>query len=75
MVNGSGAGIAENLFQATGAIAIGFLFVVLFYRGESMLPCILTHAAINITSAFANETSLILRSTASYFYGPYLRII
>ena len=30
LVNGSGAGIAENLFQVTGAIAIGFLFVSLY---------------------------------------------
>lgn len=58
LVNGSGAGIAENLFQVTGAIAIGFLFVILFYRGGSLLPCILTHSAINITSVFANETGL-----------------
>ena len=26
LVNGSGAGLAENLFQVTGAIAIGFCF-------------------------------------------------
>lgn len=58
LVNGSGAGIAENLFQVTGAVAIGFLFVILFYRGESLLPCIITHSAINITSGFADETGL-----------------
>lgn len=58
LVNGSGAELTENLFQVTGAIAIGFLFVVLFYRGGSLLPCIITHAAINITSIFANETGL-----------------
>lgn len=58
LVNGSGAELTENLFQVTGAIAIGFLFVVLFYRGGSLLPCIITHAAINITSIFANEAGL-----------------
>ncbi len=58
LVNGSGAGIAENLFQVTGAIAIGFLFVILYYRGGSLLPCIITHSAINITSVFANEAGL-----------------
>lgn len=58
LVNGSGAGIVENLFQVTAAIAIGFLFVILFYRGGSLLPCILTHAAINITSIFTNEMGL-----------------
>lgn len=58
LVNGSGATLAENLFQVTGAIAIGFCFVILFCRGGSMWPCILTHAAINISSAFANEEGL-----------------
>lgn len=58
LVNGSGAGIAENLFQVTGAIAIGFLFVTLYDRGGSLLPCIITHSAINITSIFANEAGL-----------------
>ncbi|HAP22195.1 CPBP family intramembrane metalloprotease [Frisingicoccus caecimuris] len=58
LVNGSGAGIAENLFQVTGAIAIGFLFVILYDRGGSLLPCIITHSAINITSIFANEAGL-----------------
>lgn len=40
------------------AIAIGFLFVILYYRGGSLLPCIITHSTINITSVFANETGL-----------------
>lgn len=58
LINGSGAGLAENLFQVTGAIAIGFVFVIIYYRGKSILPCIITHSLINITSAFANETGL-----------------
>lgn len=58
LVNGSGAGLAENLFQVTGAIAIGFLFVILFHRGGSLWPCVIAHAAINIASAFANEEGL-----------------
>lgn len=60
LVNGSGATLAENLFQVTGAIVIGFLFVILFYRGGSLLPCIIAHSFINTASAFANETGLTL---------------
>lgn len=55
LVNGSGMELTENLFQITGAIAIGFLFVILYDRGGSLLPCMITHAIINITSVFANE--------------------
>lgn len=58
LINGSGATLAENLFQVTGAIVIGFLFVILFYRGESLLPCIIAHSVINISSCFADETGL-----------------
>lgn len=58
LINGSGAGISENLFQVTGAIAIGFLFVILYTHGGSLYPCIITHTAINITSVFANTAGL-----------------
>ena len=58
LVNGSGMELVENLFQIAGAIAFGFLFVILFYRGGSLLPCIVTHSIINILSAFANRASL-----------------
>ena len=58
LVNGSGMELTENLFQIIGAVAVGFLFVILYYRGGSLLPCIITHSTINITSVFANETGL-----------------
>lgn len=58
LVNGSDMGLMENLFQVTGAVVIGFLFVILFYRSGNLLPGIIAHAVINITSAFANETGL-----------------
>ena len=56
LVNGSGMNLTENLCQIIFAIAVGFLFVTLFYRGGSLLPCIITHSAINSLSTFANET-------------------
>lgn len=58
LVNGSGVELVANLCQVCGAIAVGFLFVTMFYRGGSLLPCILTHSAIDAVSAFANETGL-----------------
>ena len=36
----------------------GLLFVTIFYRGKSLLPCIIVHSAINILSTFANDTDL-----------------
>ncbi len=58
LINGSGMKFTENLFQIAGATVIGFLFVILFYRGKSLLPCIASHAAINILNTFANDTGL-----------------
>lgn len=58
LINGSD--IFANLLQITGAMAIGFLFVILYERSKSLLPCIMTHAAINITSIFSNEVGLTL---------------
>lgn len=52
LINGSGADLAENLCQVCYAIAFGFLFVTIFYRGGSLIPCILMHSAINAISFF-----------------------
>lgn len=74
LVNGSGADLADNLFQVTMAIVIGFLFVILFYRGGSLYPCIIAHAVINITSAFANEEGLTVEQHM-IFHGVWIAII
>ena len=58
LVNGSGMGLVENLCQIFVATAIGFLFVTIFYRGGSLLPCIITHSAINMVSVFANKAGM-----------------
>ena len=50
--------LADNLCQIVFAIAVGFLLVAIFYRGGSLLPCIIVHAAINTLSTFANDTNL-----------------
>lgn len=58
LVNGSGMTLIENLYQILFAIAVGFLFVLLFHRGHSLLPCIITHSAINSLSTFAKEAGM-----------------
>lgn len=58
LFNGSGMSLVNNLCQIVSAVAIGFLLVTIFYRGGSLLPCILTHSAINTLSTFANETGI-----------------
>ena len=58
LFNGSGMELVNNLCQIVFAIAVGFLLVTIFYRGGSLLPCILVHAAINTLGTFANDTDL-----------------
>lgn len=55
LFNGSGMDLVSNLCQICFAIAVGFLLVTIFYRCGSLLPCIITHSAINTFNTFANE--------------------
>ena len=58
LFNGSGMNLVNNLCQIVFAIAVGFLLVTIFYRGGSLLPCIIVHSAINTLGTFANDTNL-----------------
>jgi len=55
LFNGSGMSIVANLCQVVSAIAFGFMFVIIFHRGGSLLPCIITHSVVNALSVFATE--------------------
>lgn len=55
LFNGSGAELLQNACQVVSAIAIGLLFVVIAYRGKTIVPCILAHQFINVSSFFVNE--------------------
>lgn len=58
LLNGSGMGLVSNVCQIAGAIACGFLFVLIFYRGGSLIPCIIAHGANNALNVFANQAAL-----------------
>ncbi|MBR3357519.1 MAG: CPBP family intramembrane metalloprotease [Solobacterium sp.] len=49
----SGHGGMETLVQVIFAVAIGFLFTLVYYRSESLLPCILAHSIIDVLSVFS----------------------
>ncbi len=58
LVNGSGAELLPNLLQVIYAIAIGFTFVMIYYKTKSLFPCIITHSIFNALSVFANKTAI-----------------
>lgn len=51
----NGAELLGTLLQLCYAVALGFLFTVIVYRSGSLIPCIVTHSAINVLSAFGVE--------------------
>ena len=57
LVNGSGAELLPNLLQVVYAVAAGFMFVFIFIRTKSLIPCILIHGIFNSLSAFSTEAS------------------
>lgn len=53
----NGAEMLETLLQICYAVAIGFLFTIIFYKSKSLIPCIITHSTINSLSALAKEAT------------------
>ena len=58
LFNGSGMDLVDNLCQIVFAIAVGFLLITIFYRGGSLIPCIIVHSAINTLGTFADDRNL-----------------
>ena len=52
----NGAELLSTLLQICYAIAMGFLFTILFYYGKSLIPCIISHSVINSLSVFGVES-------------------
>ncbi len=51
----TGHATLDTFLQIGYAIAIGFAFVMVFYKSGSLIPCIITHSLVNITSKFSVE--------------------
>lgn len=63
----NGAELLPTLLQICYAVAIGFLFTLIFYKGKSLWPCIITHGVFNSLSAFGidpTDTGSILTAIA-----------
>lgn len=58
LFNGSGRDLTASLVQIVFAILVGFVLVLIFYHGKSLIPCILFHAANNALTVFAAEGSM-----------------
>jgi len=54
----NGADFVPTLMQICYAVALGYLFVIIFYKSKSLVPCIATHIVIDVLSVFNVENSL-----------------
>ncbi len=56
LINGSGAELLPNLLQVVYAVAAGFMFVMIYCKSKSLVPCIITHGVFNALSVFSAQT-------------------
>lgn len=74
----NGADLVQTLFQVGYAISLGYLFVIIFYKSKSLIPCIITHALINSLSIFNIENPItsyaapIFLIIVSFIYAIYI---
>ena len=65
----NGAELIPTLIQVCYATSIVFLFVIIFYKSKSLIPCIITHCIVNSLSIFNIE------STISIYIAPIILTI
>lgn len=70
----TGHGSVATLLQMAYAIAIGFAFVMCFYKSGSLIPCIITHSMIDLTSKFSNH-NISAQAEVYWNYGATVFII
>lgn len=58
MFNGGGKDLVSSLIQIVFAVLIGFVLVLIFYHGRSLVPCIVFHSANNALKVFSAKGSL-----------------
>lgn len=75
----NGADLIPTLLQICYAISGGYLFVIIFHKGKSLWPCIVTHSAVNALSIFSVDNLVTLYVVpvflviVSVSYAMYLR--
>ena len=58
MFNVTGKELSSELVQVFFAILIGFMMVLIFYYGGSLIPCIVFDSANNALKGFSTEGSM-----------------
>lgn len=62
----NGADLVPTLLQICYATSIGYLFVIIFHKSKSLIPCIITHSLMNALSIFNIENALSLYVSSAF---------
>ena len=61
-----GAELISTLLQIAYATSIGYLFVTIFHKSKSLIPCIITHSIMNALSVFSVETTKMMYISSTF---------
>lgn len=61
-----GADAGETLIQVLYACSLGLMFAMFFVRTGNIIPCMITHSLIDITSVFGNPATPTAQDEAVY---------
>ena len=56
----TGHELAETLVQVVFAVAAGFAFTMAYYKGGSLLPCVLAHSLTDVFAVFGTDEAPLL---------------
>ena len=62
----NGAQLIPTLLQVCYAVSIGYLFVIIFNKSKSLIPCIVTHSIMNALSIFNIENTVSLYISSAF---------
>ena len=57
LISSGGENVLANVCQIIYATAVGFLFIIIFHRGKTLIPCIVAHSFVNATSWFMSDAA------------------
>ena len=68
----NGADLIPTLMQICYAISIGYLFVIIFYKSKSLVPCIITQSLVNSLSIFNIDNWVSYASSIFLIIVPFI---
>ena len=62
----NGADVIYTVMQILYAISVGYLFVMIFHKSGSLIPCIIAHSVMNALSIFSSDKEILFYITSVF---------